>query len=379
MKKLIALIALALLATPLFAQKNLLPKFVRKMLFEKDSSKHSSYFLLPVLSSAPETGVEIGGSVLYSFYTDTLSNDTRVSNIFGYGTITTKGQSRLSLSTVYWAPHNTWKYTAGISYINFPFDFYGIGPDTYKANKDHLGQKRFKLNVEADKRFGKYVYLGFMLGGFDYKFTNENPGGSFDTNPNVVDKKGGTSALAGPVFIFDTRNNNTYTTRGIMITSYFNLYQGLGIDYDTYKGGLFNIEISQYNLLTKRLVLGFDIQNQNLTGARSPFYLLPTLGSDEMMRGFYNGRYRDRNLIAGQAELRYRLSDRIGIAGFAGGGTVYNKSFTLSSLKPNYGGGLRYFFDVEKGLTIRADYGFGQKVPGEERQSGFYLALGEAF
>ncbi|MES2278757.1 MAG: polymerase [Bacteroidota bacterium] len=378
MKKLFTLSIFILLASPLFAQKNLLPKFVRKMLFEKDSSKHSSFFLLPVFSSAPETGLEAGGSALYSFYTDTLHNDTRVSNIFGYGTITTKGQSRLSLSSTYWAPHNAWKYTAGISYINFPFDFYGIGPNTYKAGKDHLGQKRFKLNFEADKKFGKYVYLGLMAGAFDYKFTNETPGGSFDTNPRVEDRKGGASALAGPAFIFDTRNNNTYTTKGIIITSYFNLFQGIGTN-DTYKGGLLNIEISQFNPLSKRLMLGFDVQSQDLTGARSPFYLLPSLGSDELMRGYYNGRYRDRNMLAGQAELRYRLSDRVGIAGFAGAGTVFNKTFALSDLKPNYGGGLRYFFDVEKGLTMRVDYGMGQKVAGEQRQSGFYLSLGEAF
>lgn len=379
MRKLVTLLAFLILGTPLFAQKKLLPKFVRKMLFEKDSSKHSSFFLLPVLSSAPETGLEVGGSGLYSFYTDTLHHDdTRVSNIFSYATITTKGQSRLSLSTTYWTPQNKWHYTGAISYINFPFDFYGIGPDTYKANKDHLGQKRFKLNLEADKRFGKYVYVGLQAGGFDYKFKNEVPGGSFDVNPFVEDRTGGGGLLAGPALIFDTRNNNTYTTKGIIITAYYNLMQGIGAN-NGYHGGLLNVEAAQFNALSKRLMLGFDVQSQNLTGGQSPFYLLPTLGSDEMMRGFYNGRYRDRNLIAGQAELRYRLSDRIGIAGFTGAGTVFNSTFSTSALKPNYGGGLRYFFDVEKGLTIRADYGFGQKVPGEERQSGFYLSLGEAF
>lgn len=378
MRKPIALLAFLLLGTPLFAQKNLLPKFLRKMLFEKDSSKHSSFFLLPVLSSAPETGVEAGASALYSFYTDTLHNDTRVSNIFSYATITTKGQSRLSLSTTYWTPQNRWHYTGAISYINFPFDFYGIGPDTYKTNKDHLGQKRFKLNLEADKRLGKYVYVGLQVGGFNYQFKNEVTGGSFDLNTFVQSRNGGAGLLVGPALIFDTRNNNTYTTKGLIITAYYNLMHGIGAN-NGYQGGLFNMEISQFNALSKRLMLGFDIQSQNLTGSQSPFYLLPTLGSDEMMRGFYNGRYRDRNLIAGQAELRYRLSDRIGIAGFCGAGTVYNSSFQTSNLKPNYGGGLRYFFDVEKGLTIRADYGFGQKVPGEERQSGFYLSLGEAF
>jgi hypothetical protein len=378
MKKTATLLVFILLTSPLFAQKNLIPKFVRKMLFEKDSSKRSSLFPLPVFSSAPETGIEVGGSVLYSFYTDTLHNDTRVSNIFGYGTLTTKGQSRISLSTTYWTPHNALHYTASVSYINFPFDFYGIGPNTYNANKDHLGQKRFKLNLELDKKFGQHIYIGLMAGGLDYKFTNDNPGGIFDTNPQVQSRTGGGSLLVGPTFIFDTRNNNTYTTKGIIITSYYNFFQGVGAN-NGYRGGLLNIEVSQFNPLSKRFMLGFDVQSQNLTGGQSPFYLLPALGSDEVMRGYYNGRYRDRNMIAGQAELRYRLSDRFALAGFAGGGTVYSKPFDISALKPNYGGGLRYFFDVEKGLTIRLDYGAGQKVAGEARQSGVYFSMGEAF
>ena len=81
----------------------------------------------------------------------------------------------------------------------------------------------------------------------------------------------------------------------------------------------------------------------------SPFYLLPAMGSDEMMRGYYNGRFRDRNLLAGQTELRYRLTDRFGVVGFVGTGEVFHTTFDFNQLKPDYGGGLRYFFDVEKG------------------------------
>lgn len=367
-----------MLGNAALAQKNMLSKFVRKMLFEKDSSKHGSFFLLPVFSSAPETGVEVGGSGLYSFYTDTLHADTRVSNIFGYATITTKGQNRLSLSTSYWAPQNKWHYTASVGYINFPFDFYGIGPQTYKADKDRLGQHRFKLNFEADKRITKHLYIGAMAGGFDYKFENKNPGGSFDTNPLVEGRNGGAGALAGAAILYDTRNNNTYTTKGVFVNAYYYLMRGIAAN-NGYQGGFFNLEITQYNKLSKRLMLGFDLQEQSLTGGQSPFYLLPALGSDEMMRGYYNGRYRDRNFIAAQTELRYRLSDRFGIVGFAGTGTVFNKSLSTSNLKPNYGGGLRYFFDVEKNLTMRMDYGVGEKVRGEGRQSGLYLSLGEAF
>jgi hypothetical protein len=360
------------------AQPRFIPKFVRKMLFEKDSSKHSSFFLLPVFSSAPETGVELGASALYSFYTDTLHQGTRVSNVFAYGTFTTKSQQRLSLSTNYWTPANRYHYTASVKYTNFPNNFYGTGNNTRAADKDPISEKRLQVSLEAEKRFGNYIYLGLVAGSSDYRYQDKQPGGIYETSPLMEDRNGGTLLFIGPSLTFDSRNNNTYTTRGSHVNAYLNLMQGL-FNNNAYKGGFLNVEYAQFFPLAKRWVLGTDIQSQNLIGGQSPFYLLPSLGNDEMMRGYYNGRFRDRNLIAGQVELRYRLSDRIGLDGFAGTGTVFRNSLNLDDLKPDYGGGIRYFFDVEKGLTIRLDYGFGEKRPAENRLSGFYLSLGEAF
>src|SRR5438270_11270672 len=98
-----------------------LRKFIKKMYFNADSTRHSSLVLLPVLSSAPETGLEVGGAALLSFYTDTIkANNTNVSNVFGYASLTTKGQSRFSLSSAYWEPQNTWHYSASIGYTHFP-------------------------------------------------------------------------------------------------------------------------------------------------------------------------------------------------------------------------------------------------------------------
>lgn len=378
MKKLFVILLLLSSFQPVFAQRNLLPKFVRKMLFEKDSSKKGSFVLLPVLSSAPETGLEVGGSALYSFYTDTLSPNTRVSNIFAYGTLTTKGQSRVNLSTNYWSSQNKYHYTGTIGYINFPFDFYGVGNNTFKSNADRLGQKRVKVSFTGEKKFGNNIYAGIVAGGFDYRFNDAEKTGVFATDPTIEGRHGGTSLYIGPSLVFDNRNNNTYTTKGMHITSYLNVMKGL-FSNNSYSGGLFNLEYVQFFPLGKRLVLGLDVQEQSLTGSQSPFYLLPALGSDEMMRGYYNGRFRDRNLLAGQTELRYRLSDRFGVVGFVGAGQVFNSNFSLKEMKPNYGGGMRYFFDVEKGLSIRVDYGVGEKRPGESRQSGVYIGLGEAF
>jgi hypothetical protein len=379
MKKLFAAFTLSFFLLQAQAQVKWLPRFINKMYFDKDSTRKSSFVVLPIITSAPETGLEVGGAGLYSFYTDTVAaNHTRVSNIYPYVSVTTKGQSHFSVSTDYWTPKNSFHYTASVSYIHYPFNFYGIGNNTRKADADNVDEKRFKLDLNAQKLVTKSLYAGLVLGGYHYMYTNNDLTGIFNTDPQIENRSGGGGIYAGPALVFDSRDNNTYTTKGIIITSYYNIMHGL-FGNNGYTGGFFNIEYSQFFLLSKKLVLGLDIQEQSLTGGLSPFYLLPALGSDEMMRGYYNGRYRDRNFIAGQTELRYRINDRIGIVGFLGTGEVAHNMFAISALKPNYGGGLRYFFDTEKGLSIRADYGVGEKAPGEARQSGFYIGLGQSF
>jgi len=358
--------------------QNIIPQFIRRMYFNKDTSKRSSFIYLPILTSAPETGIEIGGAGLYSFYTDTLHRDTRVSSIYGYASLTTKGQNRLSLNTSYWTAGNNLHYTAYTGVINFPSDFYGIGNNTHLADKDHIGEHRYKLTFGIEKLVANNIYIGLVSGAVKFNFENYNLYGIFHTDPLVENRDGGEFAYIGPSLNYDTRNNNTYTTKGMIVTAYFNAMHGVLAD-NGYVGGFFNIEYSQFFALNKQLVLGLDVQEQSLVGGRSPFYLLPAMGSDEMMRGYYSGRYRDRNYIAGQTELRYRINPRFGLAGFVGTGEVFHDTFSAPQLKPDYGGGIRYFFDMEKGLSVRFDYGVGQKPAGEERETGFYVGLGQSF
>ncbi len=36
--------------------------------------------------------------------------------------------------------------------------------------------------------------------------------------------------------------------------------------------------------------------------------MMPLLGSDERMRGYYRGRYRDKKVVSGQLEYRRQLT-----------------------------------------------------------------------
>ena len=378
----ILLLILTLMACQsVLGQENGIKKFIRNMYFSKDSSKKSNFVLVPAIASAPETGLEFGGASLFSFYTDTVRHSiTRVSNLYGYAAITTKAQEKISLTASYWEPQNTWHYTANFSFYNFPFDFFGIGNNTSKADEELIDEKRTRVIFGAQKLVAPDFYAGFNAGALKYYYFSgvADQNLLFKNDPTIEDKAGGTDLQAGPVLTFDTRNNNTYTTKGMILNVNFNYIQGVFSSVG-YEGGFLNVDYSQFFKLQKKLVLGLNAKEQSLIGGQSPFFLLPQLGNDALMRGYYTGRYRDRNLLAGQAELRYRIIERLGVVGFIGTGEVAHNSFSASQLKPNYGGGLRYFFDIEKGLSIRADYGYGEKPAGETREQGFYIALGEAF
>src|SRR5690606_27082389 len=113
-------------------------------------------------------------------------------------------------------------------------------------------------------------------------------------------------------------------------------------------------------------------------GQQAPFYVYRDMGGDMSMRGYYLGRYKDKNYATAQTELRYRVMPRFGVVAFGGLGSTFSKQHTFRTA-PTYGAGLRYFFSLEHRSTVRFDYALGEKRPGEQRQSGFYISLSEAF
>lgn len=355
-------------------------KLIKKLLSsDADTGRKSSFLPLPVLAYSQETGAEFGGLSLYSFYTNRNDTLTRTSRITGAATFTTKKQTNFQVKADIWSPRNKYHYTSEIRYKNFPFNFYGIGNATLASNENPLSQKLFKLNGGIEKQFGESRYSGFNIAFENYQFTNIASGGIWNNDPQVFDKDGGKLIFLGFTQIYDSRNSNTYTTKGLFVKINYsyapNIFGG-----DNFTGGLLKMDFRNFNSINKKLSIGLNANFQSLNGENNPFYLLPQLGSDEMMRAYYTGRFRDENLIAIQSEVRFRVHPRFGIVGFGGTGNVFKKrDFSLRDFKPNLGGGFRYFFDIEKGLSVRMDYGIGEKNQGEKRQTGFYLSLGEAF
>ncbi|MCK7558579.1 BamA/TamA family outer membrane protein [Chitinophaga sedimenti] len=333
----------------------------------------------------------MGVAGLYSFYIDkhNPSLRTRNSSIIMIASVTTEKQWKLDLRTDFWTSDNARHLKGNLRYHNFPFFFYGTGDSTHYNDRSLVGNRRFKGQFEAEKRIGRHFFVGPSLLFQHDKFNAKDNKGIYP-GMALVDKDGGYVTYIGITGVFDNRDNQNYTTQGSMVrinTSYAPEFLS---SYPLWK---FELKANQFFTFLRNNTVGLNIYAASVQGNTLPFYQLPELGNDFIMRGYYAGRYRDQNYLAAQAEYRYFLDPKIRIrlwkldmqptfalVAFAGTGSVFeNHGQDISRFKPNFGGGVRYFYDKSSRLSVRLDYGIGEQRPGEKRQTGFYLSLGEAF
>lgn len=102
--------------------------------------------------------------------------------------------------------------------------------------------------------------------------------------------------------------------------------------------------------------------------------MMAELGGSYSMRGYYEGRYRDKHKIEAQIELRQHIWKRNSLTAWIGAGNVFDKfsNLRMAHTLPNYGIGYRWEF--KKNVNVRLDYGFGKKG-----QSTFLFNINEAF
>jgi outer membrane protein assembly factor BamA len=139
----------------------------------------------------------------------------------------------------------------------------------------------------------------------------------------------------------------------------------------------FMIDNRLYVPVSKKNVFAAQLYGQ-FTAGEAPFNLISLLGGENLMRGYYLGRFRDKNMIAGQVEYRllpFGFSKRIGGSIFFATGQVFSEEnkFKWNNFLPTGGAGLRFLVFPEKDIYTRLDISFTHEG------SGVYLLIGEAF
>lgn len=346
----------------------------------QDSSRKSSVIVVPALGYSQEKGLEYGLAGTYSFYTDKNNPNSRTSNIMASATLTTKKQMNYKLEADVWTKDNLWHLISEIRYRDWPYDFYGIGTNTPSNTKQLISHKLTKISVEAERRVLKNTYLGLNTSFEHNKFNaQEETGGIYDDfdKLDLLGKHGGKFMTFGASALYDNRNRTTYTTSGF----YSRIKYAYAPDIwggENFNGSQLDVDMRYFYSPLKPLTIGTQAIFRSTSGKSTPFYTFQQLGGDMMMRGYYLGRYLDKNYTALQAEARYRFIPRLGAVAFGSLGTVFGKAED-SRVVPAAGLGLRYFYSLEHLGTLRVDFAIGEKRPGEPRQQGFYISINEAF
>lgn len=327
----------------------------------------SSLILLPVLFYTPET--KTGGG-FYTLYLCPGDNDK--TDLFQGGlTYTQKEQIQIYIGMKKYI-RSSYKFLFESGVSEFPDKFYGIGNSTTEEMEEDYTLDSLTLEGSFLRIIQDGLYLGPNFVYADIKIEDPEEGGVLDQK--LIRGSDDTSVRGlGLHVIYDKRDNQFFPERGfcfeVKATSY---PESLGNDND-----YFQLKMDQRNF--------FSVGNERVIAIQSflifsdgdlPFQLLPQLGGVNLLRGYYQGRYRDNNLLAFQGEYRFPINKRFRGAIFAGIGDVACKmdEFKMGDLKTAGGFGLRYAINEKEKINIRLDIGFNNNGG-----SGVYFCIGEAY
>lgn len=338
-----------------------------------DSSKRVNYLAIPIVFRTPETGWAYGLSGSANFKT-TYRQDTftRMSVITLLGMFSQRQQNVQGLDATIYFPKETYIFYGQVSHSYFPDKFWGIGQLTKNDNEEKYVFEHINLLLHLKRKAFKNIFFGWMADYQNILKTNYTLGGVFDASA-FLGKTNYQVTGIGCSASYDTRTSAFWPTKGLFAqTQYLTYHQALSSSYTFHK---WLTELRVFVPLAKRHILAVQLYNY-LTIGDTPFRSLASLGGPGNLRGFYQGRFRDKSMCSAIMEYRAPLIWRVSACAFFGLGEVYQTfhHINTSALKHSFGGGLRISVLEKEKLHLRIDYGYADRY-----NNGFYFTVGECF
>jgi len=255
-------------------------------------------------------------------------------------------------------------------YHNYPgISYYGPGPLSRKTSRSN-----FRLEDTAlDSALGVRPIQPFKFGvSGGYLFVNVGPGG--DTRFVSADKvftpqqasgidRQSNFLRYGAFAQFDYRDNPGGPRKGGNYLVQFDVYSDRTLRLHDFRR--LHVDLQQYiPFFNERHVIALratTTRTYTSAGQTVPFYLQPTLGGPNDLRGFRAFRFYDDNMLLLNGEYRWEVFSGLDMALFADGGKVFPRSgaWNLSHLEGSGGFGLR--FNVLNNVFLRIDAGFSHE------------------
>ena len=332
------------------------------------------YIISPFAFYMPETNLVIGAGIK-RFYNFGKEGDslTRVSNVAGSLQYSLNGQFLLRSQYNIFTNHEKYYITGYLGISRFPMVFYGIGNDIDMNKNEAISFNYFRFDNTTYRKIGRSSFVGFGWRYFAMSDVQSSANGLLE-NTNVIGNTGSKVSGLNISYLFDNRDNILTPSRGAYAQVTYSIHGKQTGSSHTFNRLQLDGRYYIKPFSKKQDVIGFQGYSV-LSVGDVPFNELAQMGGEMIMRGYYQGSYRDKNLLAFQTEYRWQALKRWGLVGFAGAGAISNSmgEFDFKNTKPSYGGGLRFKINRKENVNIRADYGFGNG------QQNVYFFIAEAF
>lgn len=320
----------------------------------------------PFYSSDMKFGLGVVGAGLYRM--NGCSGDMQPSNVSLFGSVSTVGFYMLGIRGNNLFPEDNYRLNYTMFFYSFPSYYWGIGYDNNNDDKNKTKIDRFQASMKAEFLFkvARNLYVGPAVV-WDYAKAGNVSAQElhlFD-GMSLIQRNYG----VGASIQYDTRDFITNASKGV----YIYLAQMLRPSWlgNDNKFSTTEFTVRGYKKVWKGGILAAELDSRFNFGNPS-WALMAELGGSNSMRGYYEGRYRDKHSIEVQLELRQHVWRRNGITIWAGLGNVFHDKRTFKKILPNYGVGYRWEF--KKRVNVRLDLGFGKSG-----QNGFIFNINEAF
>lgn len=341
----------------------------KEPLTDKIFGKNLRFIGNPIIQNSPETGIKMGLAGNYFFKTGSDSL-TRSSNVYLQIAYTTKRQFILEPIWNVFTPNEKFILRGRAGYLNFTDQYWGIGPLTEASAKANLSYRRVYVQSKVLRKL-----KGNWFAGAQFRYSTIYRLNWTNTNtPDVEGSSGSTVFGIGPNVQADFRDNPFSPQKGW----YADLYYAR---FGTWVGGTHSFDEIQadfryYLPLQKPFqVLAFQAFGSFSYG-KVPFRELPRLGSSFLMRGYFEGRFRDYNYVAAQMEWRQPVYKWLHASAFLALGEVASnvRLFSAQHIKSTAGMGLRILLNKKESVFARFDFAINN-----EGGTGFYIRINDAF
>lgn len=346
--------------------KRIINYFGESNKIHRDKALDITFLAGPHYSVEKKFGIGLLAAGVYSTARyDTL---TPLSNASVYADISTSGYYSIGIRGTTRFPRDKYRINVDAYFSSIPDKFWGIGYVNNVNSSNEANYKRLEIRGNLDFLAEVYpqLYVGPLLE-MTYMKGNPNDENRYLWNDERLRTF---SCAVGAKVSYDIRDNLTAPNRGVYVLlaqKYYGRWIG-----NTSPFMSTDLRVCWYTPMWKGSVLATQF-HALYTYGRTPWSMLAYVGGSYNMRGYYEGRYRDKGEMDAVVELRQHVYRRVGVVLWGGAATIFPKlnDVTLKHVLPNYGAGLRWEF--KKNVNVRFDVGIGRN------EWGVVFNINEAF